>query len=210
MATTKGPLFSLDASGTVGGAIVFSHWKGRNVVRRHAVPANPKSGGQVGVRSMMKFLSQQWASLTAAEQATWDTPADGPNISPFNAYVANGMSRWGVFDPPGQDFPIAAAGTAGTLLNQTAVAQSRAILLGIDVSVLADNWGILIHRDPITAFTPSRQNVVQVIAGLSAATFTFLDFPLVVGVEQFYRWTPFTDDGVLGAFATEASATPTA
>lgn len=210
MATTKGPLFSLDASGTVGGAIVFSHWKGRNVVRRHAVPANPKSGGQVGVRSMMKFLAQQWSGLTSAEQTTWDTPADGPNISPFNAYVSSGMARFGVYDTPSQEYPVALGDTAGTLLNQAATAQSRAILLSIDVSVLADNWGILIHRDPITAFTPSRQNTIQVIAGLSAATFTFLDFPLVAGVEQFYRWTPFSEAGEIGAFATEASATPTA
>lgn len=210
MATTKGPLFSLDATGTVGGAIVFSHWKGRNVVRRHAVPANPKSGGQLGVRAMMKFLSQQWAGLTAGEQTTWDDPAAAPNISPFNAYVSTSMKRWGVYDGPTQAYPAALGDTAGTLLNEAATAQSRAILLDIDVSVLADNWGIIIHRDPITAFTPSRQNAVEIIAGLSAASFTFLDFPLIVGVEQFYRFTPFSEAGVIGSFAGEVSATPTA
>ena len=33
MAKTTGPLFSMDASGKFGGALVFGKWKGRNVVR---------------------------------------------------------------------------------------------------------------------------------------------------------------------------------
>jgi len=38
-----GPLYSQDASGTIGKAIVFSKWKGRNYVRKHVKPANPQS-----------------------------------------------------------------------------------------------------------------------------------------------------------------------
>ncbi len=210
MAVVKGPLFSLDASGTVGGSVTFGKWKGRNYVRRHAIPSNPKSPGQLGVRSMMKFLTQYWTNLSLSEKADWETRAAVTNISPFNAYVSYNMARFGTYLMPSQADPAAQSDAAGTLLNGVATAGSRSILLSIDVSVLAQNWGIIIHRDPVTAFTPSRSNAVQVIPGESAATFTWLDFPLVVAVEQFYRFTPFSVEGVLGTFVTEYSATPTA
>jgi len=43
MARTTAPLFSLDASGTIAKAITFSKWRGRQYVRRHAIPKNPQS-----------------------------------------------------------------------------------------------------------------------------------------------------------------------
>ncbi len=210
MAITKGPLFSLDASGTVGGSIVFSKWKGRNYVRRHAIPANPKSGGQLGVRAMMKFLTQYWTNLNANEQADWETRAAVTNVSPFNAYVGYDMSRFGTYLMPSQQDPALESDVAGTLANEAATAQSRSILIDVDVSVLGQNWGIIIHRDPVTAFTPSRANAVQVIPGVSAASFQWLDFPLTVGVQQFYRFTPFSVEGAIGINAVEVDATPTA
>lgn len=210
MAVTKGPLFSLDASGTVGGAIVFSKWKGRNYVRRHAVPANPKSGGQLGVRAMMKFLTQYWSTLTGTEQATWETRAETTNISPFNAYTSYDMARFGTYLMPSKEDPAVQSDLAGVLANEAATAQSRAILIDLDVSVVNQNWGVIIHRGLLTGFTPSRANAVQVIPAESAASFQWLDFPLTVGVAQFYRFTPFSIEGVIGVNAVEVTATPTA
>ncbi len=210
MASVKGPLFSLDASGTVAGAVVFSKWKGRNYVRRHAVPSNPKSPGQLGVRAMMKFLSQYWTTLSANDKADWETRAEVTNVSPFNAYVAYNMRRWGTYAGPSQTDPATEADAVGTIANEGATAGSRSILLDIEVTVLAQNWGVIIHRDPLTAFTPSRSNAVQVIAAESAAVFTWLDFPLTVGVEMFYRFTAHSVLGVIETLVGEVSATPTA
>ncbi len=116
MATVKGPLMSLDASGSIGGAIVFSKWKGRNYVRTHALPANPKSAGQLSVRAMMKFLSQFWATLSSLDKATWESRAEVTNISPFNAYVKANMARWGTYAFPSQVDPAAESDTPGTIL----------------------------------------------------------------------------------------------
>lgn len=210
MAGVKGPLFSLDASGSVGDAIVFAKWKGRNYVRRHAIPANPKSVGQVSVRAMLKFLTQYWVSLTEGEQTTWDTRAAATDISPFNAYVSYNASRWGRYAFPSKEDPAAVAGTAGTILSPTAVAGSRSILLSVPISVAADNWGVIIHSSLTTSFTPSRNTARQMIPAESTATFTWLDFPLTVGVEVFYRFESFSDDGVNDLLVGEESATPTA
>lgn len=210
MATVKGPLFSLDASGTIGKAVVFSKWKGRNYVRTHALPANPKSPGQLSVRAMLKFLSQFWTSLSANDQATWESRAEVTNVSPFNAYVGFNQKRWGTYAFPSQVDPPAETATPGTILSPTATAGSRSILLAIPISVVADNWGVAIHRSLITGFTPSRTTVIQVIEAESQATFNFLDTPLDVGVEQFYRFESLSDDGVSTVLVGEESATPTA
>lgn len=210
MASVKGPLFSLDASGSVGDAIVFSKWKGRNYVRRHAIPSNPRSVGQVSVRAMIKFLTQYWTSLTAGEEADWDTRAAATNISAFNAYVGYNQERWGRYAFPSKLDPATEAGTPGTILAPTAVAGSRSILLSVPISVLADNWGVVIHSSLTTGFTPSRTTARQVIPAESVATFTWLDFPLDVGVEVFYRFESFDDEGDNTLLVGEESATPTA
>lgn len=210
MATVKGPLFSIDASGTVGGAVVFSKWKGRNYVRRHAVPANPKSGGQLSVRAMMKFLSQYWSSLSTSDKADWEPRASVTSISPFNAHVAYNMSRWGVNSPPTQLDPATEIATPGTIANEAATAGSRSIGLADEVTVLGDNWGILVFRSLTTGLTGTRNQLVHVIPAVSAAVFTWLDFPLTVGIEQFYKFQAIADDGIAGVLGAEVSATPTA
>lgn len=210
MAVVKGPLFSLDASGTVGGAVVYSTWKGRSYVRRHAVPANPKSAGQQSVRAMLRFLSQYWESLSTVQQAVWEARAAVTNISPFNAFIAYNMTRWGLYDSPSIADPAAEDDTQGTLANQGATAGSRSIDVQVEVTVLQDNWGIAVHRDLTTGFTPSRNNVVRVIPALIAQVEHWLDFPLTPAVQQFYRFSSFSEAGVFSTLVGQATATPTA
>lgn len=53
MAKVTSPLMSLDASGSIAGAITFSKWKGRNYVRQLVIPANPRSAGQQATRAAL-------------------------------------------------------------------------------------------------------------------------------------------------------------
>lgn len=210
MATVKGPLFSLDASGTVGGAVVYAKWKGRNYVRRHAIPANPKSDGQLSVRAMMKFLAQFWTNLATVQQTDWETRAKVTNISPFNAYVAYNMARWGNFDLPSKLDPALEVGVIGAIANTAATAVSRGITLSADLTTINNNWAFQWFRSTTTGFTASRSNMIRVQPALTIDTFTWLDSPLTVGTEYFYLLRGITDDGVAGALEVEVSATPTA
>jgi hypothetical protein len=210
MATVKGPLFSLDASGAVGGAIVFSKWKGRNYLRRHAIPSNPKSTSQLSVRAMMQFLTQAWSLIGSGNQATWVAPAAITNVSPFNAFIGQNMKRWGREEYPGFIPSPPETATPGTLTTQTATAGVRSITIANTVSVLEDNWGILLYRSTTTGFTPSRNNMYHIIRATTATVFTFLDTFVTVGVPYYYRGRAITDDGVAGALWTEITATPTA
>lgn len=53
MAKVTSPLMSLDASGSIAGALTFSKWKGRNYARQLVIPANPQTVGQQESRARM-------------------------------------------------------------------------------------------------------------------------------------------------------------
>lgn len=206
MVKVNGPAMSLEASGSLGGALVFSKWKGRPYVRELVRPANPRSGLQVGMRSMFAFLAQQWQNLTSVEQATWQAQADAIVASPFNGYMQINQKRWRDFRAPSQDTPITAAGTVGATATTSATAGVRSVTVSAEFATINQNWGVIVHRSTTTSFTPSLSDAIKVLLVDTAATpATFIDSPLVADT-YYYNYTPFTDDGVLGAALGEDSA----
>lgn len=208
MVKVAGPALSLDASGKLGGAIVFSKWKGRNYVRVLVTPANPKSVGQVSVRSMMKWLSQQWKSIGDAPQATWIDRAKITNISPFNAYCAYNLFRWRNFLAPTDSFPEALTDVAPVEGVLAAVESERTITVTQPITTANDGWGIAFFRGLTTGFESGYDNLKHV--GLISGTddVTFIDTPLVAD-EYFYNIRSITKDGQLGDESAEVDATVT-
>jgi hypothetical protein len=58
MAKVKGPLMSLEASGSIANTLVFSIWKGRPYVRELVTPSNPSSAGQIAVRKVLGSVAK--------------------------------------------------------------------------------------------------------------------------------------------------------
>jgi len=68
MAKLNGPLFSFGARGKLGGALVFTPWKGLNNVRRYVIPANPKTAAQTTQRGKLSAaVAAVHAAMVAAE-----------------------------------------------------------------------------------------------------------------------------------------------
>ena len=179
MVKLNGPMFSMTASGKLAGAVVFSSWKGRAYARSLVKPANPQSGAQTGVRAMFKFLAQEWDGLSSADKATWETPADQLTVSPFNAFMSANQKRWRNFLAPGMVYPVTEAGAPGTYANEAATAGVRQIDVEIEVTVLADAWGVAIFRALTTGFNTAFSNCIAVIPPEAAAGFHYIDTPLV-------------------------------
>lgn len=198
MASVKGPLFSMDASGQLAGSIVYSKWKGINYVRRHAVPANPKSALQVGTRAMLRWLSQLWDGMSAADQATYDDAAESLGISPFNRFIGVNMDRWTLFKAPALAYPAAEGDTPGTVANGVVTAEILSIKVEWDITVLADNLGVAIFRKIGSSPGESRGECVRVITGLFAISYSWVDIDVVVGSDYYYDATPFSEEGVWG------------
>jgi hypothetical protein len=206
MAGTKAPLFGLDASGTLGGAIVFSKWRGRTYVRRHAVPSNPKSGLQVGMRSAMKFVTQDWANLSAANQDTWADLASSDNITKLNAQVRYDQRltrrNLGIWRTP--DATAGTTPSAGTIGAPTA--QPKTLVLTWTAGANAPEYTWYLYRDTTTGFTADISNLIAIV---TAATLTYTDPNLTTGTPYYYLLKGGNYNGELGAASAEATGTPT-
>ncbi len=204
----NGPLMSMDASGSVAGAITFSKWKGRNYVRQRVVPTNPKTALQVSVRAMMSFLAQQWAGLGASPKASWAEVASDASISPFNAFVSQNLQRWREFSAPGQTLPVAETGTAPVATLDSATGGPSYCDVALTVTTANDVWGVILFRSPTGSFTTSRANAVAVLPVTAAGAIIYTDSDLDPGA-YYYDARFFTKEGVLGAEEGEVTGTAT-
>ena len=208
MVRLTGPMFSLTASGKFGKAIVYSIWKGIAYARMLVTPANPRSAAQVSMRAMMAFLAQEWDGISAGNKATWETRAEDNGYSPFNAFTSVNMSRWDLYQGPGQVDPITDTGPTALAPTTTPTSGVKQITLSIADGATPPNWGWLIHRSLSTGFTPGRATAVAVINRAGTPT-VYEDAPLETGVPYYYRIQGVSDDGELGALEAEITGTPT-
>lgn len=206
MALTKAPLFGLDASGALGGSIVFSKWKGRTYVRRLTIPANPRSGLQTGMRSSMRFITQDFTNLTAAQKAAWDTLAAVTNITQLNAQVADAQVRTRVNQGVRRGPAESAGTTPDAAVTLVATAQPKSLVLTWVAGANVPEYAWMLMSSPTTSFTADISLLLRI---LPAATLTFTDFGLTTGVARFYTLIGVNFDGELGAESAEFTGTPT-
>jgi len=207
MARTTAPLFSLDASGSLANAVVFSKWRGRQYVRRHTIPKNPQTPAQVGIRAMMKFLAQEYADRKVVIDAQFAEPAAAKNVSAFNAYVAYNMRRWREYRGPSLDYPASEETTAITIV-QSLTGGQRNVLISNDPSGDDSNFGILIFRS-LSAITTANWNLCIAIVHANAGdAVTFTDAPLAAGTYH-YRSAICNETGKIGTACADATAVVT-
>jgi len=206
MVKVYGPALSMDASGTIGNTMVFSKWKGRHYIRSHVNPAQPRTGPQVGVRAMFKFLSKQWAGLSSPNKVSWEILAKQLNVSPFNASTHVNQSRWRNFLTPSKNSAVAGVSAAPSIPTIACTAGVRQITVAITHGTTVATWGYSIHRYLVTGGLAVFSNCVQVVPIAAAADASWVDTPLDPGV-YFYKATPFNDDGVKGTVTLEGTAT---
>jgi len=206
MVKVSGPAFSLDASGTIGSTLVFSKWKGRNYIRSHVVPSNPKSGGQVGMRAMFAFLAKAWATLSDANQATWEDRAAQLIASEFNAFMSYNQFRWRNFTAPSKEDPAAVASTPAVVGALSLTLGVRSITVTQAITTANDGWGICIFRSPTGTFTPTFDKLIAVGTISGTDNVVHVDSPLDPGA-YYYDTCEFTDDGQLSAETGEETET---
>lgn len=72
MAKTKGPLFSLEAHGTIGKEITFSQRKSGSQVRYQKKQKDYESADRQTQRNAYRYGIELWNSLTPTEKAYWN------------------------------------------------------------------------------------------------------------------------------------------
>jgi hypothetical protein len=207
MVKVYGPMMSLDASGTLADTITFSKWKGRNYVRERVIPSNPKSGAQTGRRAMFKFLSQNWAGVSAGDQTSWQTLADELVASPFNAYMRQNMANWHNFLAPSELFSATRGGTPSDNALTAAVWEENRIKLTFAGSNLNDYWGKLIFAQIGSSITESVGLCIIAELETTIASHDIFWTPPSVAT-WFFDSITFSDDGAKASPGGEQSAAP--
>ena len=111
MVKTTGPMFSLDARGALGDAVIFSKGKKSSFAKKFHKPKNPRSDKQVARRAMTKWLTQTWSQLDPTYHDNFNAMADLWNIAPYHAFLKFNSNRWTSWLMPAVDFPVATSMT---------------------------------------------------------------------------------------------------
>jgi len=207
MVKLNGPMFSLDASGTIANPVTFSKWKGHNYARERVIPSNPKSGAQVGRRSMFKFLTQAWNAISDANQATWQDLADQLVASTFNAYLSGNMADWHNFLGPTKTTPTIRIAVPSDNVLTAAVWEENRIKLSIAGIALGDAWGLCIFGQPTSPVTPAVGNCIMTVIDDSVAAHDVFWTPPEVATWHFNS-IAFAIDGKQAAAGGPQSAVP--
>lgn len=88
MAKTNAPLLSMGAAGQIGKSQVYATWRGVGYVRRHVVPANPKTSGQKQTRSVFSWCMAIWKLMASDAQAPWTANAKGRPFTNRNKFAS--------------------------------------------------------------------------------------------------------------------------
>jgi len=207
MVKIKGPMMSLDASGTLGDAVTFSKWKGRSYVRERVIPSNPKSGAQVGRRAMFIFLTKAWNALSDANKATWQELADQLVASPFSAYVSYNMEAWHNFLAPSKVTPATRAANASDNAILLAEQEQNRVKITIEGLSLNSAWGIAIFHSATGSFTPSVGNCILCETDTTPTTHTYFWTPPTTTL-GFFNSIAFSIDGKKAAAGGEFPPPP--
>lgn len=87
MARLKAPLLSLDASGSIAKALVFSKWKGVPYARVHVVPRNPRATAQLAVRGVFSTLNELWKRMPTLGREPFAAAAAGQAFTDRNKHI---------------------------------------------------------------------------------------------------------------------------
>ena len=193
-----GPSVSTEAAGKLANTLIFSKTKKRAYVKSHASPANPRTGAQISVRAMMKWLSQEWKNLTTAEQATWINLAKITEITPYHAYVAANQLRWFHYATPSKRYPATEVKPPPGGVNATAVGGVGMVTYTVPFLASAGDWGILLLRKRGSYPTLTRQYAVALFPRQPAGNSVYVDTPLEPGTYYYFN-IGFHGDGKKGS-----------
>jgi hypothetical protein len=181
---------------------------GRAYARQRVIPNNPQSAAQSGVRAMMKFLSQEWASLGSTPQGTYEAAAEARNISAYNQYISENLARWQMFLAPSKSTPAAEASSGLTVTTLTTPGGQGGTTIEATPSGDTSIWGIAIFRATAEITTPNWSNCVKIIPANGSNAVQWTDSPLEAGTYH-YRAAVINDDGVMGTVKADQTAVVT-
>lgn len=175
MASVKGPLLSMDASGQIAKTQVYGSWKGIAYSRRYVVPSNPRSTEQTLTRNTFKFLNAVYQVSPSDFRAPWAEAVKGRPLTDRNLFLQknNGLLR----EETSLDGAIGSPGAKGGLPADVVLTETTTTIIATITppSSLPSGWSVvkavcvgLLEQDPQTG----------------------TDYDMFVGTDSAAAWTP--------------------
>lgn len=206
MAVVKGPLFSVDATDSFAKTLVFTHWKGRNTIRKLVKPKNPKAPLQVGMRAGFKFTSQAYKNIGATAQTNWKNLATKAKLMPLNIMQRQNQQNIRINKGIIKDPTLTSAGQEAAPTTLAATAGTKSVSLTWVDSAGANDFGTFVYMSINTGFTGTVSTLVAIVPhGVQ----TILIPKLVTGTPYYFRIAGSDYAGVLSAQTAQVTATPT-
>lgn len=169
-----GPALGQAASGSLAGALTYSSTKGRAYVKSYKKPAQPQSKKQMAMRAAMTFLSQQWGTFSQPYKDTWNDLATYNNVSPFNAFQSENLTRFRNFNAPSVAYPAAETGSKSGGGPWSVDGGIRALAVNITTSVQNQQWAFGIYNVSGNLVQPTWSDLVGVMLTISPTAHTFI------------------------------------
>lgn len=184
MASVKGPLLSMDASGQIAKTQVYGSWKGIAYSRRYVVPSNPRSTEQTLTRNTFKFLNAVYQVSPSDFRAPWAEAIKGRPLTDRNLFLQknNGLLREetsldGMIGSPGAkgglpaDVALTHTSTSitATITPPTSLPAGWSVVKGVAVALLEQDPQSGTEYD-MKASDDSSAPYAPVITGLVTAT----------------------------------------
>lgn len=181
MVKLKGPAVSTDALGSIADVLCFQKGRRGTIGKKHAKPKQPNTDAQIGVRSNIKWLSQQWSSLTAAQMASWFSRAQLSNVANYHAYLSQNSKRFHNFLMPSKQDPATEAGGGSTMDFNYLTERYKTIRYNARSGGPPVNWGYVLCRSRTSGFTPGPENVITFIQKTASVYDRYYDRGLASG-----------------------------
>ncbi len=195
MVKLKGPGFGIAASGSLGDAITYSTSKGRAYVKKKPNPKQPRTGAQLSMRAMMKFLSQQWQNLNANQQTTWANAYPDPQLNNYNAFLRHNLERWRRKASPSKAYPATESGTHPTFITLAAAGGPRHVVLEMQANItIGDNWLFLLFHSDTAPPDPDFDKLIHCQRAEDLNPYKWTHTPLAAGT-HYYVIISATDSG---------------
>lgn len=202
MAKVDGGALSLGVTGTVGGILTFSTWKGRPYVRRRVTPKNPNTAAQQGIRAGMSFGGALWSELNDGDKATWEGMAQQNNYSPFNAFVSVGQGNIANNLGYQRQNPAEASDPPGAPTGQATAVNGRQVVFSWTDVDPTKMFGMALYVSDTTGFTEAPANLKTIVKPGDEQAVLTLD-----PGTYYYRLRPFDFAGVMGTHAAQGTFT---
>ena len=102
MAKVQRPLFSLDASGSIGDVITYSKTFGGNVCKKIPVVNVEPSSHQLRIREIYSEGVEEWNDLTEEQKEIYNESAIGLQMTGFNLFMQEYMNEHSGYLPHGK------------------------------------------------------------------------------------------------------------